>query len=239
MPKNMTPGDLNGIASLLLLADGRFPSGGHAHSGGIEAAVADGRVQEPDDLHAFLVGRLHSAGTTAGALAAAGCGLAGSERAAHAGAWCALDAEADARITAPALRATSRRQGRQLLRAGRAAWPGDVLDGLVAAVPAGAHHPVALGAVASAGAVAPEEAALAAVYDSVCGPAMAAVRLLGLDPFRVHSLLADLAPAMEAAAAEAGRRSTGPLSQLPAVAAPLLDLSAEVHAGSEVRLFAS
>ena len=29
---------------LLLLADGRFPAGGHAHSSGLEAAVAAGRV---------------------------------------------------------------------------------------------------------------------------------------------------------------------------------------------------
>lgn len=230
---------LAGMASLLVLADGRFPSGGHAHSGGVEAAVADGRVQEPRDLRAFLVGRLHTAGTVAAAVTAAGCGLARRDPAAQAGDWCALDAEADVRITAPALRATSRRQGRQLLRAGRAAWPCNLLDGLVAAVPAGAHHPAALGAVASAGGMAPEEAAMAAAYDSVCGPAMAAVRLLGLDPFTVHSLLADLAPAMEAVAAEATRRAEGPLGELPAMTAPLLDISAETHANSEVRLFAS
>ncbi|MDQ3679914.1 MAG: urease accessory protein UreF [Actinomycetota bacterium] len=228
-----------GIASLLVLADGRFPSGGHAYSGGVEAAVAAGRVQGAGDLRAFLAGRLHTTGAVAGALAAAGCGLAGDERAVDAGAWRALDAEADARITAPALRDSSRRQGRQVLRAGRAVWPGDVLDQLVDAVPTGAHHPVALGAVAAAGGLTGAEAALAATYDSVCGPAMAAVRLLGLDPYAVHSLVADLAPAMEVAAAQAARRSTGPLSELPALAAPLLDLSAESHVRAEVRFFAS
>ncbi|MEU7259826.1 urease accessory protein UreF, partial [Streptomyces rimosus] len=29
-------------AALLVLADGRFPAGGHAHSGGAEAAVTAG-----------------------------------------------------------------------------------------------------------------------------------------------------------------------------------------------------
>lgn len=29
--------------ALLILADGRFPAGGHAHSGGMEAAVASDR----------------------------------------------------------------------------------------------------------------------------------------------------------------------------------------------------
>ena len=34
---------------LLLLADGRFPSGGHAHSGGLEAAVVRERVRDLAD----------------------------------------------------------------------------------------------------------------------------------------------------------------------------------------------
>ncbi|MDP8970441.1 MAG: urease accessory protein, partial [Actinomycetota bacterium] len=46
----------------LLLADGRFPSGGHAHSLGLEAAVADGRVRDLDTLGAFAAGRLATAG---------------------------------------------------------------------------------------------------------------------------------------------------------------------------------
>ena len=34
-------------AALLVLADGRFPAGGHAHSGGAEAAVKAGRIRTP------------------------------------------------------------------------------------------------------------------------------------------------------------------------------------------------
>ena len=43
-------------AALLTLADSRLPSGGHAHSGGIEQAVTDGLVrisagiEDPQDL---------------------------------------------------------------------------------------------------------------------------------------------------------------------------------------------
>lgn len=33
-------------AALLVLADGRFPAGGHAHSGGAEAAVRAGRITD-------------------------------------------------------------------------------------------------------------------------------------------------------------------------------------------------
>ncbi|MDV9192308.1 urease accessory protein UreF, partial [Streptomyces sp. SR27] len=58
-------------AALLVLADGRFPAGGHAHSGGAEAAVKAGRITDAASLAAFCRGRLHTSGLTAAALAAA------------------------------------------------------------------------------------------------------------------------------------------------------------------------
>ncbi|WP_372498407.1 urease accessory UreF family protein, partial [Streptomyces monomycini] len=90
-------------AALLVLADGRFPAGGHAHSGGAEAAVEAGRLRDAAGLEAFCRGRLHTAGLVAAALAAA------------AAAGCdplELDAAADARTPVPALRHTARRLGR-------------------------------------------------------------------------------------------------------------------------------
>ncbi|MCZ4125237.1 urease accessory protein UreF, partial [Streptomyces sp. H39-S7] len=49
-------------AALLMLADGRFPAGGHAHSGGGEAAVTAGLIHDPATLAAFCRGRLHTTG---------------------------------------------------------------------------------------------------------------------------------------------------------------------------------
>src|SRR5262250_851608 len=69
-------GDLPGLATLLMLADGRYPAGGHAHSGGLEAAIAAGRVRDLPDLAAFLRGRLSTAGLVAAAFAAAACARA-------------------------------------------------------------------------------------------------------------------------------------------------------------------
>ena len=43
-------------AALLLLADSRLPSGAHAHSGGLAAAVTAGTVTDEDSLAAFLRG---------------------------------------------------------------------------------------------------------------------------------------------------------------------------------------
>ena len=216
-------------AALLLLADGRFPAGGHAHSGGAEAAVRAGRIHDADTLAAFLTGRLHTAGLTAAALTAAAA-VDGADLA-------ALDEAADARTPSPALRATSRRLGRQLLRAARAAWPHPALDRLAAAHPRGAHQPVALGTTALAAGLTPGQAAALAAYESVNGPATACVRLLGLDPYQVAAVLARLGPQLDtvaAAAADAAR--TG---DLPAASAPLLDVYAEQHASWKVRLFAS
>lgn len=58
-------------AALLVLADGRFPAGGHAHSGGAEAAVKAGRITGAASLEDFCRGRLHTAGLVAASLAAA------------------------------------------------------------------------------------------------------------------------------------------------------------------------
>lgn len=214
------------LTALLMLADARLPAGGHAHSGGLEPAAAAGLPPDEGALRTFLAGRLATAGLTAAGLAAEACAQA------DAGDWDRLDAEADARTPSPAQRETSRKQGRTLLRAGRSAWPAPYLDEL-AATPGGPHHPIVLGAVAASAGCTPREAALAAAYLSVSGPASAAVRLLGLDPLAVNAELARLAPRIEEIAGTAVR------DDLPCPSAPGLDLLAEAHARSEARLFES
>jgi urease accessory protein len=234
-------------AALLLLTDSRLPAGGHAHSGGTEQAITSGAVHDVRSLAGFLRGRLRTTGTVTAALTAAACAAS-----AHpAVAWGRLDAEADARTAAPAQRTASRTQGRLLLRVARRIWPSPVLDEVARAVP-DPHHPLALGAAAHAAGATPEEAAMAAAYHAISGPATAAVRLLGLDPVAVHALLAKLTPELTAVAAEAGLAAAGtcpepglPFAQeaawaaLPAYSAPALDLLAELHTRAELRLFVS
>jgi urease accessory protein len=212
-------------ATLLLLADGRLPADGHAHSGGLEAAVAGGRVRDVASLEGFLRGRLATAGLVAGAFAAAACHRPGDAAG-------DLDTELDARTPSAALRRASRAQGRALLRAGRAMWT-------MPDRPEDPHHAVALGVVAAAAGLDAADAAAVAAYGSVSGPAGAAVRLLGLDPYPVHALLARLAPTVDAIAADAAAYRDTRAAELPAASAPLLDIAAEDHATWEVRLFAS
>jgi urease accessory protein len=206
-------------AALLALADSRLPAGGHTHSGGVEQAIAAGVVHDPGSLATFLRRRLATAGVVSAGLAAAAC--AGVDPA-------VLDAEADARTLSPALRAASRQQGRGLVRVGRRAWP----SGAWEALPAQPHHPVALGVAAAAGGLTPRDAAQAAAYLSVSGPATAAQRLLAMDPLTVAAVTARLSPEIDAVAA-------GAVGTLPAATDPLLDLLAEVHAARSDRFFAS
>jgi len=206
-------------SALLTLADSRLPAGGHTHSGGVEQAIAAGVVHDPGSLATFLRRRLATSGAVAAGLAAAAC--AGEDLA-------ALDAEADARTPSPAQRAASRQQGRGLVRVGRRAWPSGAWD----ALPALPHHPIALGVAAAAGGLGPPDAAQAAAYLSISGPATAAQRLLAMDPLTVAAVTARLAPDIDAVAASV----TG---TLPAVTDPLLDLLAEVHAARKDRFFAS
>ncbi len=220
--------------SALILADSRFPGGGHVHSGGLEEVVSRRLVTSVRDLPGFLSGRLRTAGYLAAVFAAA------SAHAAVAGGnWSLLDSELDARTPSLAQREASRAQGRGTARAGRIAWPSPVLEALLAETPR-PHHPIVLGALVGVAGGSPYDAAMAVAYLSVSGPASAAVRLLGLDPFAVNAVVArlDLAAVCASAAAVAGDDPAA----LPSPGSPALDLFAEAHARhhqEEVRLFAS
>ncbi|MFL6127327.1 urease accessory UreF family protein [Actinophytocola sp.] len=252
----------------LLLADSRFPGGGHAHSGGLEEAAARGLIRTEDDLPAFLRGRLRTAGALAATFAAASAHLAAGGFTD----WSAVDAELDARTPSAAQRAASRAQGRATARAAGAMVAhrgGEHLrhaggvpqsTGVPPALPASSgsaraaavatllrtiarpHHPVILGVLVGAGGGTPADAALVAAYLSVTGPASASVRLLGLDPLRVNGILAALADDVAAVAGEAAATAHLDPAHLPAPGSPGLDLLAEEHDRhhrEEVRLFVS
>jgi urease accessory protein len=228
----------------LLLGDSRFPAGGHAHSGGVEAAVTAGTLSDLPTLEMFLRGRVRTAGLVAAGLAAAACarvhaysagqimkypefraavfaaeipdgtdstGTAGSvadpggrsrtdsggrnawstltgepgsrvpgeSRALvrYNGFWSELDAEADARTPAPAQREASRRQGRALLRAARAAWP-DAAGLAELASSAGTGRAHGTGRSAMAGAAAPDSSL---GLSGATGPASGAAVASGAD----------------------------------------------------------
>lgn len=222
----------------LLLLDSRSPSGAHNHSSGMESAVGAGLVRALPDVEAFCLARLRTAGRLAADAAATACELhgslvtsAGSDGERNADRWVALDRELDARTPSEATRAASHALGRGLLRLVRAMFPDVVM-------PPSTHHPIVLGAAVRVAGGTAELAARAAALGTVAVPASAAVRLLGLDPFAVHAMLSRLARRLDRGEFWPDGVSTDP-REWAAGAVPVLDLLADYHLTTEVRLFAS
>ncbi len=186
-------------------------------------------------LERFLDGLLRSSAHTAIAASAASCAawLAGDDAA-----LLELDAEESARMPSAALRTASRAQGRQLLRAADAIWP-PTEPLRLPPLPHGPHLSLAQGVTAARLDLSPTDAARLAAYGAVTAPATAAVRLLGLDPFGVHGIVARVMRRAEPLVEAAGSQPTAPGWLLPAGAAPLLEVGAEVHRTREIRMFAS
>jgi urease accessory protein len=235
-------------ALLLLLLDGRSPAGAHSHSGGMEAAVTAGQVRDLAEVEAFCRGRLRTHGRVAAAFAAAACsvwlgpapGTDPASRPAPRPSWDVFDAEFSARTPSEAMRASSRQLGSGLLRLLRAMLPAvDLTTPWVGCESPAPHHPLVLGAGVALGGGDPALAARAAALGVCTGPASAAVRLLGLDPYGVQGLLARLAPEIDDCGSHALASAVSEPQSLAADGAPALDLSADYHLRTEVRLFAS
>ena len=208
------------LSTLLTLSDSRLPTGGHVHSGGVEEAVTSGLVSDLATLRAFLRRRIRTSGLVTASVAAA----------VHAGTLSVVDAdrETDARTPSPAARSASRAQGRGLARLARRVWQ-EVDWNDIGVKP---HLAVAAGVVGAASGLAPEQTALSLVYTTMTGSAMAAQRLLALDPGDVAAVTFELAPLCDQVAAEAAK-------ELADLSDPLLDVLAQRHVERDRPLFVS
>jgi len=226
------------LAALMLLSDGRLPSGGHVHSFGLEEAVRSQLVVTEADALAFAEASLATAGRTSAALAAAANRL--GREGARPRSWRRLDQEADARITVLPARAASRQLGRHLVRLAPALGTA-AHEALAQASPPGGdpHQAVALGALVAALGGSAEEAAALSLYGHLSTLTTAAVRLLGIDPAAMVALAARLAPWIGDAAADAASQASRSPSFLPAPSTPRLDALLLDHAERDGRLFAT
>jgi urease accessory protein len=202
----------------LMLADARTPTGGFAHSGGIEPA----RLALAE-IPAFVGGRLATVGLIDAAVAAAGA--AGADA-------IMLEAEWAARTPAEPLRRAAGRQGQALLRLSRHLWPG-ALDAYASASGA-TPRPVVLGLLGRLGGLDPEVVARLCLYDDAATCYAAVPKLYAIDAAEVARWLADLAPSIARLTAAA---VAAPVGALPAASAPLLDVRAVAHAADPRRLF--
>lgn len=225
-------------AALLMLVDGRFPAGGHAYSAGVEAAVAIGDVVDASTLERYLCGRLAMTGQVDAAFAASACARLGEGpgAAAVASAAAALDAEYSARVPSPYLRETSRRLGRQLLRAAGRIWTSPGLE-VVSSTADGPHQPIALGAVVAAAGGDAGDAAALSFHHLSAAVTSAAIRLLGLDPIELAVVQERAGRIADGYRSQAARWESAAAAELPAFGGSLTEILGERHGSLDARMF--
>lgn len=233
------------LLTLLQFADGLFPSGGFAHSFGLETYAQDGRVRDRAGLEAFVVACLEgSAGPCdAVAVALAAAAGAGVRGAGGAVAWFEIDARLEAMKCVPETRAASRQMGRQTARVACAISRDDAVSVLASAIDAGhtaGHHAMVFGAVTGRAGVSPHDAAAAFLYGTAALLVNAALRLLPLGQIDGQRTLAAVRPLvgeLARRAASAGAHADG-LDAMWSFT-PGLERAGLTHARLERRLFRS
>ncbi|UDY36558.1 urease accessory protein UreF [Dermatobacter hominis] len=213
------------VAALLLLADGRFPDGAHAHSHGLEAAVDAGRVCDVASLAAYVTCRLWTTGRTDVAATRLAAGGVDSDE--LDAAWCVRTPSATARATARSL-------GRSLARTASRVVPGRPIALADGRPPV---QPVALGLLGTAVGCDPDEAALAAAHGTAATLSAAGLRLLSLDPFDVAAVLHDLRTDVD----DVARSTVGLVAadDLPHASTPFAEIDVEAQSAMPTRLFRS
>lgn len=218
-----------------MLADGRFPSGGHAHSGGYEAASRALGMESARSLGDYVQLRLDTTGRSDAAL------IAAIQHRIHNRQpdWPQIDNETHARILSNAQRETSAQLGRYWLRAAKRVWPqlGPSLD---AAVVQGRLHQVVAFSVLGCGlALSTQDTITVYLHHLISAMTTAAVRLHGLDPFEAQFVHAQSLTNVATIVTESEALGSVDWSELPAPSLPLTEILAEDHAQWDTRLFQS
>ena len=214
---------------LLQLSDSALPTGGFAHSGGLEAAAQQGEVRTGAELRRFLRDALWQAGHAMLPLASV----------AHAdpAALPRLDARADAFLVSRVANRASRTQGRAFLDTCARIFPAEVTGLRKSARGAGLllHHAPIAGAVLRVLGVERTHAQQLLLSLALRGLLFAAVRLGVVGTHEAQRMQHELATAMDEVLAACGELGEDALAQT----APLADLLGSTHDRLYSRLFQS
>ncbi|HUQ08173.1 MAG TPA: urease accessory UreF family protein [Kofleriaceae bacterium] len=234
-------GGMAGRWRLVQLADSGFPAGGFAHSGGLEAAVALGRVRGEGAVVAFATAAMWQAGTFALPYVREAQASAGDARDA-ADDTCdvaTLDARCDRAQSGHVTRRASRAQGRAWMRACSEVFGAELGANAAAPVPAAAlpfgHWPVAFGVTVGALGVEREDALALYLQIVARGILSAAVRLGELGPSAAQRAQDRMATVAREVIAQCGERAVADAAH----SAPVEELYANLHDTLPARLFQS
>jgi len=227
---------LTALIALLQFADGLFPSGGFAHSFGLETYAQAGTVRDATGLQRFVSAHLEGSAGPADAVAAALAARCGA--AADLEACLELDRSLDAMKTVPEFRAGSRQMGRQTARAAAALGGDPFPAGLAAAVDDGltsGHHAVVFGAVTGRAGAPPAAVAAAFLHSTAALLVGAGLRLLPIGQLEGQRVLV----AMRAPIVRLARRAASAGVDDMWSFTPGLEIAGLRHAELEGRLFRS
>ncbi|MFW0788938.1 urease accessory protein UreF [Gordonia sp. CPCC 205333] len=213
----------------MLLADARLPSGGHAHSGGLEPALRGG--MQVSDVPDFLMARARStclveAGTAVVARHLALVDPAGLHYVVHA--WAA-------RTPSNVLRDAARHLGRGYLRLARHLWPSSELLVEIASWDRPPPRSVVLGVIAAEAGMDPADLVRLVIYDETASAAAALLKLEPRDPAEVTGWVLRVCAALDDAVD--GVAVIVDPAAIPAAGAPQAEGWAQAHALLTQRLF--
>jgi urease accessory protein len=214
---------------VLQLADSGFPTGGFAHSGGLEAAVQQGEVRGREGLERFARELLWQAGHGALPLL--------SEAWREPSTLAVLDARAEAFLTNHVANRASRTQGRAFLDTCSRIFPGPVAPLRQAARAQGLryHHSPLFGAVLRALDIELSDAQQLHLSLTLRGTLSAAVRMGLVGTHESHQLQHQCAPLLDEVLGACAGLGVESLAQT----SPLLDLLGATHDRLYSRLFLS
>jgi urease accessory protein len=227
---------LHALLPLLHFTDTAFPTGGYAHSFGLERYCQAGSVRDADGVERFLLAQLEGTAGPCDATAAVGAARAAARK--DADACRRIDETVDAMKAVREFREGSRQMGRQTLRVSAQLTSDDRLAAYLEMVNAGAapgHHALAFGMLAGVLGWEAEVTATAFLYSTTALLVGAALRLLPIGQTAGQAMLWRIHPVIARVAREAAQRDPADLWSF----APGLDIAGMLHERQTARLFRS
>lgn len=226
------------VTVAMLLADARLPSGGHAHSAGMEPAIAGGLAVA--DVPTFLLGRartttLVEAGTAVVTLKRVVTSSATYRQSDNPSAVDDIERAWAARTPSPAMREASRVLGRGYLRLAARIWPGSAALQQARLRRDPPPRAVVLGMIAAAAGLAAEDLVRLTIYDEAQSAAAALLKLEPRDPADTIAWVLATCAAVDHLVPLLAELTTP--DAIPAAGAPEAEGWAEAHALLNQRLF--